>query len=247
MRRENTMFKKILTKITASSRIIIIRHAETVWNAPRKRIQGQSIDPSITLSDKGIKETTIKFSGMKKPDILICSPLFRCKQTAEIITGETFNKISCEKYTHDGLKEVHAGLLEGYYVDELETHKEYKEVWDAWKKNPINFLGFPQGEKLLPFQKRVLTAFSEICSLYGDLGKEVYVISHAGPLSILTCFLDNKTLDHLWDKSIPNIETIELTKEQIIKLQNYSLGMSISQLPKQAEEKEMDSKSCLNF
>jgi len=200
--------------------IKIVRHGETTFNS-EGRFQGQSLDKRIRLTEKGERETADTFQNVK-PDILICSTLFRCIQTAEILAGNTFDQI--EKHFYDGLKEINGGLLEDQFFTDLEkVESEFKKVWDSWKKDPQNFIGFPQGKNLLEFQERVLKTFSEICNRYGDTEKDIYVITHSGPIRILlNCFLANKDLSHYWDTTISNLQTIELTKEQIIKLKNYS-------------------------
>ncbi len=200
------------------AKITIIRHGQTTYNAPRKRVQGQSLGSDIVLSEQGIQEIKTK-SSKKTPDLLICSPLFRCKQTASHWLDTDFDKIKCPTVLMDGLKEVDCGELVGLYVDDLP--EKYKPVWQLWKRDPLKFTAFPGGESLKDFNSRVLTSFSEICRLYAHTQKEILIFCHGGPISVLNCFLGGKGLAHLWDKEVPNLAQVTLTEDQILQLQNF--------------------------
>jgi broad specificity phosphatase PhoE len=201
--------------------ITVMRHAETVYNAPRVRIQGSSPSSDIVLSDKGRAEVFAKLKAIKLPDVIILSPLLRCKQTAEAWADMDFEKIKSKKLFHNGLREVDAGWLEGLYVDEVKNSNAYRPLWKLWKEQPLNFPGFPGGETLQAFQMRVLNAFSAICNQSGNYqNQDVCIITHGGPMRILKCFLENKDLSHLWDVEIANLERITLTEEQIKRLQH---------------------------
>lgn len=114
------------------------------------------------------------------------------------------------------------GELEHHYADELETHPIYQEIWHLWKKNPPQFPGFPKGETLQQFQRRVLNAFAEICAYYKTHPFEnICVVTHGGPIRILKCFLADKDLSHLWDDEIDNLNRLDLTPENIMKLENF--------------------------
>lgn len=216
-----------LSRIINSGRIIVMRHAETNYNWPRKRIQGMSPSNDIFVSEKGKREIISKLSSTKFPSTLICSPLVRCKQTAAFWAGVEFDKIKSKKIIIDGLKEIDAGDLEHFYVDEVEGHEQYKKIWQLWKKDPLQFTGFPKGETLQQFQFRVLGSFSSICGYYlKNPEQDICVITHGGPIRILRCFLANKDLSHMWNEEVENLDRLELTMTQIINLKNYSIGYS---------------------
>ena len=63
--------------------IIITRHGQTEWNVLGK-VQGLA---DIELNEKGIEQAkeTSKILKNEKIDLIICSPLIRARQTAEII------------------------------------------------------------------------------------------------------------------------------------------------------------------
>lgn len=210
-----------------SSTITVMRHAESVWNANRKRVQGASRDPSIILSEKGRDSIRSTLKHLQKPDILISSPLLRCQQTAETWFDCSFDKIPIQKKVDADLREIQAGIYEGRFVDELPD----EELWSAWLKNPLTFSGFPQGETPKEFEERVLKAFSNICSEYGDTSQQICVISHGIVMRVLKCYLNNKDLSHLWDYDVINLERLTLTADQIKVLQSYSVTLPVTRRP----------------
>lgn len=63
--------------------ILLTRHGQTEWNL-LKKVQGKA---DIELNEKGIQqaEETRDFLKNEKIDLILCSPLKRALQTAEII------------------------------------------------------------------------------------------------------------------------------------------------------------------
>jgi len=47
------MFRSSNVKSSGVARIVVMRHAEAVWNAPRKRLQGQSPNPESNDKNAG--------------------------------------------------------------------------------------------------------------------------------------------------------------------------------------------------
>ncbi|MEO8402436.1 MAG: histidine phosphatase family protein [Gammaproteobacteria bacterium] len=197
----------------------IMRHAESTWNADRKRVQGASVDPSIILSKNGRNSIHPALKDLSKPDVLICSSLLRCKETAESWFGCAFETIPVQKKIVSDLREINAGIFEGRYIDEL-THDE---LWKLWLRNPSTFPGFPKGETPYEFQQRVLTAFSQICSEFNDTSQQICVITHGIVMRVLKCYLDDKDLSHLWKYDVTNLERLTLTKEHSKALQSYPI------------------------
>lgn len=63
--------------------ILLTRHGQTEWNV-LKKVQGKA---DIELNEKGIQqaEETREILKNEKIDLILCSPLKRAIQTAEII------------------------------------------------------------------------------------------------------------------------------------------------------------------
>ena len=64
-------------------KIYVTRHGQTEWNV-LKKVQGKA---DISLNEKGIEQAiqTKKELDNEKIDLIICSPLKRAKETAQII------------------------------------------------------------------------------------------------------------------------------------------------------------------
>ena len=63
--------------------ILLVRHGQTEWNLLTK-VQGKA---DVELNEQGIKqaEETRNYLKNEKIDLILCSPLKRTMQTAEII------------------------------------------------------------------------------------------------------------------------------------------------------------------
>src|SRR5215467_961883 len=91
----------------APSRLLLVRHGESTWNAAR-RIQGQ-LDPP--LSDRGMmqaREVGERLAGRRLVGFY-CSDLVRARQTAEVIAGA----VGVEPQPETGLREIALGAWEG--------------------------------------------------------------------------------------------------------------------------------------
>ena len=87
--------------------IYVVRHGQTDWNLEHK-LQGSS---DIPLNKKGIEqaeEVAVKLS-YEPIDLIICSPLLRAKQTAEVINRNRNIPISFDSSIS---KEIMANMRE---------------------------------------------------------------------------------------------------------------------------------------
>ena len=102
--------------------IFVVRHGQTDWNVCHK-VQGSC---DIELNDKGIEQAGITAEKLKSDDfdIIICSPLKRARQTAEIINQGRNILIVYD----DRIAERNFGDYEGKVVD-------FKDVGPLWNYN----------------------------------------------------------------------------------------------------------------
>ena len=135
------------------SRLAILRHAPTGWNA-RKRLQGRSDQP---LSAEGIAlARTWSLPGEVADWEIHCSPLQRARHTAEILSGR-------EAIPDARLIELSFGAWEGRRLADLR-----RDLGEAMRANEAAGLDFlpPGGES-----PRMLTArlrpFLAECALRG--------------------------------------------------------------------------------
>src|SRR5437660_6529319 len=87
----------------APSRLLLVRHGESTWNAGR-RIQGQ-LDPP--LSERGVAqglEVAERMAGHRLT-AFYCSDLVRTRQTAELIASA----VGMEPVPDPGLREIALG------------------------------------------------------------------------------------------------------------------------------------------
>ena len=129
-------------------KIYYVRHGQTDWNLARKMQGGET---EKELNSTGIEQAkqTKKELENAKYDIVICSPMHRAIQTAEIINKDRNVPI----ITDERIRERKLGELEGNKV----TDETEKKIWDY----NLNYQ-IPNGENIHDFEKRILGFFNEI-------------------------------------------------------------------------------------
>ena len=175
-------------------KIYYVRHGQTDWNLERK-MQGGGTEKE--LNGTGIEQAneTKKELENIKYDVIICSPMKRAKQTAEIINqGKEVETIIDER-----IRERKLGELEGHSI----TEEIEKKIWDY----DLNYQ-IPNGENLHDFEKRILEFLEEIKQKYID--KTVLIVAHGGVAKVIKAHLfgmpESKKLS---DISMKNCEIIE--------------------------------------
>lgn len=171
-----------------------IRHGQTDWNLAEKMQGGQT---EKDLNEKGVKqaiETREKLKNIEY-DILICSPMNRAIQTAQIINeGRNVPIIIDER-----LRERKLGEMEGNPI----TEKCEKEIWSYDLNTKI-----VNGEDLYEFETRVLKFIEEIKTKYKD--KSVLVVAHGGVAKIVKAYLYGKPKDN-------NLDNYQMENCEVIK------------------------------
>lgn len=127
--------------------IVLIRHAKTAGNL-EKRYIGRTDEP---LCEAGLSE----LSGLHYPsaDMVICSPMRRCRQTAKILYPD------CEALVYKDLRECDFGDFEGKNYIELSGNPDYAKWIDSGGALP-----FPNGEAHGDFKARCAAAFAQALS-----------------------------------------------------------------------------------
>jgi probable phosphoglycerate mutase len=157
----------------APSRLILIRHGESTWNAAR-RTQGQSDPP---LSDRGVvqaREVAERLAGGRVAGHY-CSDLTRARHTAEVIASV----IGVEPVSEPGLREVALGEWEGRTREELMDG--FPELWERWARDPSWDI-VPGGEGEQPFTSRVVATLDRLRQRHphGD----VVCVTHGGVIQV---------------------------------------------------------------
>ncbi len=155
--------------------IYIVRHGQTDWNV-QKKIMGRCDEP---LNEKGKQQAEETKDSLKEInlDLIICSPLKRAKQTAEIINRDKNISIMYD----DRIIERDFGEFEGKETKDFDFHG----YWNYYK-NDI----YEQAENIQEFFKRIYAFLDEITNKYND--KNVLIVAHGGVSIPVACYFNNK-------------------------------------------------------
>jgi len=152
-------------------KIRLIRHGKTLGNL-EKRYIGKTDEP---LCEIGIYE--LKRMQFTQSELLICSPMKRCTQTAEIL----FPK---QQYTaFDSLRECDFGNFEGKNYHDL-TEYAYYQMWI----DSGGMLAFPNGELPADFRNRCAKGFKKIVGQYSNKTSITFVVHGGTVMAILDQF-----------------------------------------------------------
>lgn len=151
-------------------KLLITRHGQTDWNV-QKKVMGRCDEP---LNKKGFEqaiETRNKLLN-EKIDLIICSPLKRAKQTADVINVKNIPVIY-----DDRLIERDFGEFEGLETKDFDFHG----FWDYYKNN-----NYKSAENIQAFFKRVYNFLDDIIEKYHD--KNILIVAHGGISIPIACY-----------------------------------------------------------
>ena len=153
--------------------IILTRHGQTEWNVLRK-MQGKA---DIELNEKGISqaEETAELLKNEKINLIICSPLKRAKQTADIINKGRNIPIIYD----DDIAERDFGEFEGTNINDF----DYPGYWSYKQNNQ-----YEKAENIKVFFERVYSFIEKIKNQYSD--KNVLVVAHGGVSIPFNCYFN---------------------------------------------------------
>jgi alpha-ribazole phosphatase len=151
--------------------LILLRHGKT--SHAGKMVGSTDVDLEI----EGIAQIKAirPLVQAEKFDRVFCSPMRRCRQTAEILD------LDIDISYHDALKEINFGLWEGMEFSEIE--KKNPEQVGKWVEDPDGFC-FPEGECRADFISR-LEVFKK--SLLALEQEKALIITHGGVIRHFIC------------------------------------------------------------
>jgi probable phosphoglycerate mutase len=155
------------------TRLLLIRHGETAWNAEH-RIQGQL---DIPLSARGVWQANRLATRLAQEpiDALLVSDLARATLTARPL-GDA---LGLEPTLEPRLRERSFGIFEGFTVEQIATR--WPEAFVAWRgRDPA--WAMDDGESGQQFIERVLAALADAVQAHG--GKTVALVAHGGTLDV---------------------------------------------------------------
>lgn len=175
------------------TRVILVRHGETLWNAGRK-FQGQS---DIALNAVGLKqaELTAQRLANENIDAAYSSDLKRSRETAETIARGR----GLDVRARSELREINFGEWEGMTFEEISAHSPgalERMRADTESVRP------PGGESWSDVRQRVQAVFDEIYHQYPT--GTVLVVSHVNPLKLFLSSLLGSELSLMFRTRLTN-------------------------------------------
>lgn len=176
-----------------ATRLCLVRHGETEWNAAR-RIQGQ-ID--IGLNETGLRQAEGAGRWLISAGIvaLYSSDLKRAWTTALAIG----RALGLEPQSVPEMRERRYGTFEGLTYDEAKV--KHPDGYAAFEGRNAEY-NFENGESLKEMFARVTGKLKEIAAAHP--GQNVVVVLHGGVLDIINRFVRGNSLETPRDFLIPN-------------------------------------------
>ena len=177
------------------TRICLIRHGETNWNAER-RMQGHT---DIELNQRGKEQAAQLALALKKSglyfDLLYTSDLQRAVDTGKAVA----QALNLKTIAIPDLRERHYGALQGVKIDEAPLLQP--SIWKAYKERyPDHELD--GGESVMQFANRVSDALNNLKKQHQ--GKTIMVVAHGGVLETIHRLISKQSLLAERTVSVPN-------------------------------------------
>ena len=164
--------------IGAPTVTLLVRHGVTQHSLER-RFSGSGGDLDPPLVEEGIAQVqaaAVELAARGGADVLICSPMRRTRQTAEILG----RSLGLEPVVVEGLEEGRFGEWDGSTFAEVMTR--WPKELDAWLSSPE--VAPPGGESLHDIHARVGAALDGVLERYR--GARIAVAAHVGSIRALT-------------------------------------------------------------
>lgn len=176
------------------TKIILVRHGETIWNK-ELRFQGHR---DIPLSEKG-QEQAAKLSARlsaENIDAFYASDLSRALETAGIVAKPHGREV----LPVPELRETNFGKWEGMTYNEIIA--VYNEEMQRFRENPLQNR-IPGGETLQEVADRCMAGINKIISRHPD--QTVLVAAHGGTIKVVVSFVLGLDLKNYWKIKQDNV------------------------------------------
>ncbi len=175
------------------TRICLVRHGETEWNA-EGRVQGQ-VD--IPLSAVGLAQAQAAAQALAQHDFsaVYSSDLMRVRQTAE----PAVRRLALPLQLDAGLRERHYGIFERMLYTEVRSR--YPEHYARFRDKDPAF-DFETGESLTGFFDRSVAAVRRIAERHA--GEQTLVFTHGGVLDMIYRYANALGLSAAREFGTPN-------------------------------------------
>lgn len=175
------------------TRLCLVRHGETAWNA-EGRVQGQL---DIPLSATGLAQARAVAAALagESFDAIYSSDLVRVQQTAR----PSATLLGKDVLLSQELRERHYGEFQG--ITYAEAKERFPKDYALFRDKDLDF-DFRTGESLKGFSGRVLRFFDGL--VQSEKGKALLVFTHGGVLEMLYRHATARGLATPRDFEIPN-------------------------------------------
>jgi len=157
---------------------LVVRHGVTAHSLERKFSgSGTTFDPPLVA--EGIAQAELAAAELERRgggDVLVCSPMLRTRQTAEILGAA----IGLVPVVVEGLQEGDFGDWDGFTFGEVMAR--WPQEMSAWLSSPD--VAPPGGESLRQIAARVSLALDQVLTAHP--GRKVIVAAHVGTIRAMT-------------------------------------------------------------
>jgi len=159
---------------THLTRIVAVRHGETVWNA-EMRMQGQ-LDTALSERGRWQARRAAASLGDEGIEAIFASDLERAYDTAQALA----TRIGLPIATDTGLRERGFGVFQGHLYADIDVR--WPEAAARWRHHDPDF-GPEGGETLREFSARAVAACTRIAAAHP--GRSIAIVTHGGVLDCL--------------------------------------------------------------
>jgi probable phosphoglycerate mutase len=197
-------FVSVLVAMKSPTRICLVRHGETDWNAG-DRLQG-SID--VELNALGREQASAAARRLAGEDFvaIYSSDLARARQTAEIIAASG-HSASTSPLLLAEFRERCYGVFEG--LTRSEARRLHADDYAAVERRDPQFQPPGGGESLEQLSARVVGALQRVADAHR--GESLLIVTHGGVLDVINRFIRGLPFAAARDFHIPNAGINRLT------------------------------------
>lgn len=170
------------------TKLILIRHGQTVWNKELK-YQGHS---DVALTATGSEQATLVAQRLAGEEIaaVYASDLSRAFITAQAIAKS--RKLQVMPITD--LREINFGQWEGLTYEQINAH--WPDILSKWYFSPDE-VNIPGGESFRELKERAMRVIDELIARHPK--QTIVVVSHGGTIRTILCAALNVHLNYVWN------------------------------------------------
>lgn len=187
------------------TRLLLVRHGESTWNAHRQ-LQGQADAP---LSDRGRRQAARLAALIRDlaPTRIVCSDLSRTRETAEILGHAS--AIRDRRW-----REIDVGEWTAASLDDL--RRDQPDAFSGWRAGTYTP---PGGENWQSFCARIRGALEELAD---PPGATALVVTHGGVIRAACALLVGLQPSHIIPVGPASLTVIDLSPTPKLRAFNVS-------------------------